>query len=99
MKKGYKAKHEAVIALSAAAHNPAKTMELSAAQAQDFLMGRDIATSTFDQPTQQQLAIMPQGEMLVSYHKVVLGVVKHLGHRLKNNLPRDLVRDNVNLCL
>ncbi|RPA61677.1 16S rRNA (cytosine(1407)-C(5))-methyltransferase RsmF [Shewanella frigidimarina] len=99
MKKGYKAKHEAVIALSAAAHNPAKTMELSAAQTQDFLMGRDIATSTFDQPTQQQLAIMPQGEMLVSYHKVVLGVVKHLGHRLKNNLPRDLVRDNVNLCL
>ncbi|WP_352340185.1 hypothetical protein, partial [Psychrobacter sp. 16-MNA-CIBAN-0192] len=43
MKKGYKAKHEAVIALSAAAHNPAKTMELSAAQAQGFLMGRDIA--------------------------------------------------------
>ena len=68
-------------------------------QAQGFLMGRDIATSTFDQPTQQQLAIMPQGEMLVSYHKVVLGVVKHLGHRLKNNLPRDLVRDNVNLYL
>ncbi|PKG77317.1 16S rRNA (cytosine(1407)-C(5))-methyltransferase RsmF [Shewanella sp. Actino-trap-3] len=99
MKKGYKAKHEAVIALSAAAHNPAKTMELSAPQAQDYLMGRDITTTTFDQPTQQHLAIMPRGEMLVSYHKVVLGVVKHLGHRLKNNLPRELVRDRVNVSL
>jgi 16S rRNA (cytosine1407-C5)-methyltransferase len=98
MKKGYKAKHEAVIALSAV-HNPSKTIELNAPQAQDYLMGRDIATTTFDPPTQQQLAIMPQGEMLVSYHKVVLGVVKHLGHRLKNNLPRELVRDNVNLSL
>ncbi|QDE31485.1 MULTISPECIES: 16S rRNA (cytosine(1407)-C(5))-methyltransferase RsmF [Shewanella] len=98
MKKGYKAKHEAIIALSTASGAP-RTIELKAAQAQDFLMGRDIATQSFEEAAQQYLAKLAQGEMLVSYHGVVLGVVKHLGHRLKNNLPRDLVRDKVNLSL
>ncbi|GGB49238.1 16S rRNA (cytosine(1407)-C(5))-methyltransferase RsmF [Shewanella inventionis] len=98
MKKGFKAKHEAIIALTSTTHTH-RTIELVASQAQDFLMGRDIDTQSFDDISQQALAIMPQGEMLVSYHGAVLGVVKHLGHRLKNNLPRDLVRDKVNLSL
>ena len=58
-----------------------------------------LAEAGFDDAIQQRLAITTQGEMLVSYHHAVLGVVKHLGHRLKNNLPRELVRDNVNLSL
>lgn len=99
MKKGYKAKHEAIIALSSSAQYAPRTVALSAPQAQDFLMGRDIATDSFNDALQQQLAITAHGEMLVSYHDVVLGVVKHLGHRLKNNLPRELVRDKVNLTL
>jgi len=99
MKKGYKAKHEAIIALSASTYDAPRTIELTASQAKDFLMGRDIASNSFDDAIQQRLAITTQGEMLVSYHQAVLGVVKHLGHRLKNNLPRELVRDNVNLSL
>jgi 16S rRNA (cytosine1407-C5)-methyltransferase len=99
MKKGYKAKHEAIIALSSSASRGPRTVALSSSQAQDFLMGRDIATNSFNDGLQQQLANTAHGEMLVSYHNVVLGVVKHLGHRLKNNLPRELVRDKVNLSL
>jgi 16S rRNA (cytosine1407-C5)-methyltransferase len=98
LKKGYKAKHEAIIAL-ASTSDAARTIELTPEQAQDFLMGRDIATQTFNEPLQDYLADLAQGEMLVSYHNIVLGVVKHLGHRLKNNLPRELVRDKVNLSL
>ncbi|AZG73057.1 16S rRNA (cytosine(1407)-C(5))-methyltransferase RsmF [Shewanella livingstonensis] len=99
MKKGYKAKHEAIIALSVSTVDAPRTIELTAPQAKDFLMGRDIAINSFDDTAQQRLAVTTQGEMLVSYHHVVLGVVKHLGHRLKNNLPRELVRDNVNISL
>ncbi|GGP51001.1 ribosomal RNA small subunit methyltransferase F [Shewanella algicola] len=99
LKKGYKAKHEAIIALSADASRNPRCIELSDTQAQDYLKGRDIASNSFSAAVQEQLTEMAQGEMLVSYHNVVIGVVKHLGHRLKNNLPRDLVRDNVNLSL
>ena len=60
-------------------------------------MGRDIETTSFSVENQQWLSQHPQGEMLVSHHQSVLGVVKHLGHRLKNNLPRELVRDNVTI--
>jgi len=99
LKKGFKAKHEAIIALSLPLKKHSKSIKLNASQAKDFLMGRDIALTSFEPSTQQQLGLMAQGEMLVSYHDVVLGVVKHLGHRLKNSLPRELVRDNVNLSL
>ena len=81
LKKGFKVKHEAVLALASP-----NTIELSDDEAQIFLMGRDI---TLNQK------VKPQGETIVSYAGVSLGVVKHLGNKLKNNLPRDLVKDKI----
>ncbi|ABE55328.1 NOL1/NOP2/sun family putative RNA methylase [Shewanella denitrificans OS217] len=115
LKKGFKIKHEAVIALGAKlgtnANNNSNTnpnnnantnpnnnsntnprcIPLNQAQAEQFLMGRDIDTASFD----GKLDLTPKGEMMVSYHGAAIGVVKHLGHRLKNSLPRELVRDNL----
>ncbi|QIR14721.1 16S rRNA (cytosine(1407)-C(5))-methyltransferase RsmF [Shewanella aestuarii] len=97
LKKGFKVKHEAIIALVKNTKQHTNAIELDATQAQHFLMGRDIETTSFSAQQQAWLATHPQGEMIVSYHQRPLGVVKHLGHRLKNNLPRDLVRDKVSL--
>ncbi|GIU36693.1 ribosomal RNA small subunit methyltransferase F [Shewanella schlegeliana] len=83
LKKGYKVRHEAVLALS----SPTR-FELNDEQAKDFLMGRDISL---------QERVKPQGEVIVSYANNPLGVAKHLGNKLKNNLPRDLVKDKIAL--
>jgi 16S rRNA (cytosine1407-C5)-methyltransferase len=95
LKKGFKIKHEAIIALGAKlGTNPItnpRCIPLNQAQTEQFLMGRDIDTASFE----GQLDLTPKGEMMVSYHGAAIGVVKHLGHRLKNNLPRELVRDNL----
>ncbi|WP_076536279.1 16S rRNA (cytosine(1407)-C(5))-methyltransferase RsmF [Shewanella sp. UCD-KL21] len=90
MKKGFKVKHEAIIGLSRYINSDDKIIELDAQQAKDFLMGRDIATDSFS-----DLDLTPKGEMIVTHHSSPLGVVKHLGHRLKNNLPRELVKDKI----
>ncbi|MGS0689084.1 16S rRNA (cytosine(1407)-C(5))-methyltransferase RsmF [Shewanella sp. 0m-8] len=83
LKKGYKVRHEAVLALS----SPTR-FELSDEQAKEFLMGRDISLAE---------KVKPQGEVIVSYAGNPLGVAKHLGNKLKNNLPRDLVKDKIAL--
>ncbi|ACA86270.1 16S rRNA (cytosine(1407)-C(5))-methyltransferase RsmF [Shewanella woodyi] len=82
LKKGFKVRHEAIMALSDK-HN---AIELNESQAIEYLMGRDI-------PLQD--GGKPQGEVILTYHHCALGVAKHLGKRLKNNLPRELVRDKV----
>lgn len=92
MKKGFKVKHEAIIALANDLTQNPHAIALSKQQAQQFLMGRDIDTQEFE----GAISTAPQGEMIASYLGCPLGVVKHLGHRLKNNLPRELVRDKVN---
>lgn len=81
LKKGFKVKHEAISALTTPT-----SVSLTDEEAQTFLMGRDIALIE---------KIQPQGETIVSYAGCSLGVVKHLGNKLKNNLPRDLVRDKI----
>ncbi len=35
-----------------------------------------------------------KGEVLLSYRGNVLGLGKALNNRIKNNLPRELIRDN-----
>ena len=84
-KQGFKARHEAIVAFGKASD---KAWELSEIDAKHYLMGRDIPLS---EPTQ------PMGEVIVCFGKSPLGVAKHLGSRLKNSLPRDLVRDKVNV--
>ncbi|MCL1048079.1 16S rRNA (cytosine(1407)-C(5))-methyltransferase RsmF [Shewanella abyssi] len=81
LKKGFKVKHEAISALKTPV-----SVTLTDEEAQTFLMGRDI-------PLTEKTT--PQGETIVSYAGCSLGVVKHLGNKLKNNLPRDLVKDKI----
>ncbi|MEI6859218.1 MAG: 16S rRNA (cytosine(1407)-C(5))-methyltransferase RsmF [Shewanella sp.] len=82
LKHGIKAQHQAILALSAQAN----MVELSQAQATEYLMGRDIPL---------EAGLKPLGEVIVSYHNSPLGLAKHLGKRLKNSLPRELVRDKI----
>ncbi|ASJ97148.1 16S rRNA (cytosine(1407)-C(5))-methyltransferase RsmF [Shewanella marisflavi] len=82
LKKGFKPRHEALMALA----NNTQGIPLDEVQAIQYLMGRDITLANKEKP---------QGEQLVSYHGAHLGLVKHLGNKLKNSLPRDLVRDKI----
>lgn len=86
-KHGFKVRHEAIIALAGKQlSSVAKTINVSDAEAKEYLMGRDIPlTST----------TKAQGEVIVCYGNAPLGMAKHLGNKLKNNLPRDLVKDKV----
>ncbi|MCU8003900.1 MULTISPECIES: 16S rRNA (cytosine(1407)-C(5))-methyltransferase RsmF [unclassified Shewanella] len=86
-KHGFKVRHEAIIALAGKQLSPtAKTVDVSDVEAKEYLMGRDIALNT---------AVKAQGEVIVCYGGAPLGMAKHLGNKLKNNLPRDLVKDKV----
>ncbi|BAJ02539.1 16S rRNA (cytosine(1407)-C(5))-methyltransferase RsmF [Shewanella violacea] len=82
LKHGLKAQHQAILAFGAGA----SMIELSQAQATEYLMGRDIPL---------EAGHKPRGEVIVSYHNSPLGLAKHLGKRLKNSLPRELVRDKI----
>lgn len=81
--KGYRWQHEAIMAF-ASCPNPAQ-FELNRQQAAQWFRGQDIFPS-----------VPPQGNMvLVSYQQQPLGLAKCIGARIKNSLPRDLVRDGV----
>lgn len=78
--KGYRWQHEAIIALSIP---NAATIELTALQAAEWYRGRDIY---FDHA-------LEKGEFLLSYQHRIIGLAKVVNQRLKNSLPRELVRD------
>jgi len=59
-------------------------VELDAANAREFMMGRDVW------PEQDA----GTGEVIVRYQGHPLGMGKWVGSRIKNALPRELVRDN-----
>lgn len=79
--KGFRWQHEAAIALAGTggkAH-----FELDAALAQEWYHGRDLYPE-----------LPPAGdECIVTYQGQPLGIAKRIGSRIKNNLPRELVRD------
>ena len=79
--KGFRWQHEAAIALAGTGGKP--HFELDAALAQEWYHGRDLYP---EQP--------PAGdECIVTYQGQPLGIAKRIGSRIKNNLPRELVRD------
>lgn len=81
--KGLRWQHEAVVALASASGE--YTWPLTMQQAQEWFRGRDIW------PEQ-----MPaHSDIIVTYQNAVLGLAKKVGARLKNNYPRELVRDGV----
>lgn len=79
--KGYRWQHEAVIALAAA--DGKQRFELDATLAQEWYHGRDLYP---DSPPLTD-------ECIVTYQQQPLGIAKRIGSRIKNNLPRELVRD------
>lgn len=80
-KKGYRWQHEAVMAL--ATGKESITVSLSIEEAREWYMGRDIRPQE----------VSGSGEVIVKYNGDVIGLGKWVGNRIKNGLPRELVRD------
>jgi len=80
-KKGYRWQHEAVMAL-ATGKEPV-TINLSVEEAREWYMGRDIRPEL----------VSGKGEVIIKLDQDVIGLGKWVGNRIKNGLPRELVRD------
>ncbi len=65
-------------------------IELDRDQLQSYLQGRDIELSS----SQLSQIISNKGEYLLCFSKQPLGLGKRVANKIKNNLPRALVRDN-----
>ena len=78
--KGYRWHYEAVTALARPNTNH---LALTAEQAAEWYRGRDIYPE----------AMSVKGECLVSYQGQIIGLAKVVNTRLKNSLPRELVRN------
>ncbi len=81
-KKGYRWQHEAIMALATGSEKVA--IALSSEQAKEWFMGRDIRPED----------LSGKGEVIVTYRDYPIGIGKWVGNRIKNGLPRELVRDN-----
>ncbi|MEZ9974977.1 16S rRNA (cytosine(1407)-C(5))-methyltransferase RsmF [Vibrio breoganii] len=81
-KKGYRWQHQGVVAMSQ--HNEDNAVDLSIDDAREWYMGRDVRPEV---PSSK-------GEVLVRYDGVTIGIGKWVGNRIKNGLPREMVRDN-----
>lgn len=79
-KKGYKWQHQVATALTSA---DADSVALSVEDAREWFMGRDVRPE----------GLSGKGEVLVSYNGFIIGLGKWVGNRVKNGLPRELVRD------
>lgn len=80
-KKGYRWQHQ--VATTLASGNEPQCVQLSIEDAREWYMGRDV------RPQGQS----GQGEVIVCYGNDVIGLGKWVGNRVKNGLPRELVRD------
>lgn len=80
-KKGYRWQHEAIMTLATGQEKTA--VALDAAQAKEWFMGRDIRPED----------LSGKGEVIVTYRDYPIGIGKWVGNRIKNGLPRELVRD------
>ncbi|MDG3088084.1 16S rRNA (cytosine(1407)-C(5))-methyltransferase RsmF [Vibrio hannami] len=80
-KKGYRWQHEAIMAL--ATGDEKNSFEFSIDQAREWFMGRDVRPED----------VTGKGEVIITHSGVVIGLGKWVGNRIKNGLPRELVRD------
>lgn len=87
--KGYNLEHQAAISFGSQFNQ--EKLELSAEQAQGFYLGKDIYS-------ENSLANF-QSEIILTYQNQPIGVGKKVSNRIKNKLPRDLVRDSSFYCL
>jgi 16S rRNA (cytosine1407-C5)-methyltransferase len=81
-KGGFKTQHEFVTAFANQATK--NIIELNAPQAKEYYQGKDIRGIETNGAS---------GEVLVSYRGQIVGLGKALNNRLKNNLPREMIRD------
>ncbi|MFA0442196.1 16S rRNA (cytosine(1407)-C(5))-methyltransferase RsmF [Vibrio sp. 10N.286.49.C2] len=79
-KKGYRWQHQVATCL---ANSSSQTIAVNKSDAREWYMGRDIRPE----------GLSGTGETFVSYHGIVIGLGKWVGNRIKNGLPRELVRD------
>ncbi|MGD8111822.1 16S rRNA (cytosine(1407)-C(5))-methyltransferase RsmF [Vibrio sp. TRT 17S01] len=80
-KKGYRWQHQ--VATTLATGDEPCAIALSVDEAREWYMGRDL------RPEQQS----GKGEVIVKLGNDVIGLGKWVGNRVKNGLPRELVRD------
>ncbi len=80
-KKGYRWQHQ--VATTLATGKEACCVVLSTDDAREWFMGRDV------RPQDQN----GKGEVIVRYGNDVIGLGKWVGNKVKNGLPRELVRD------
>lgn len=71
------------MATTLATGNEANVVELSIEDAREWFMGRDVRPEN----------LSGKGEVLVKYNGAIIGLGKWVGNRVKNGLPRELVRD------
>ena len=80
-KKGYRWQHQVATALATGKEQ--MCVALCVEDAREWYMGRDV----------RPVGLSGQGEVLVTYDNDVIGLGKWVGNRIKNGLPRELVRD------
>ncbi|WP_100752342.1 16S rRNA (cytosine(1407)-C(5))-methyltransferase RsmF [Vibrio salilacus] len=80
-KKGYRWQHQVATALATGKEQ--MCVALCVEDAREWYMGRDVRPE----------GMSGQGEVLVTYDNDVIGLGKWVGNRIKNGLPRELVRD------
>ncbi len=79
-KNGFKWQHQ--VATSVATGKEDKCLDIDVEQAREWFMGRDIRPNGSG-----------KGSVLVRYDGFIIGLGKWVGNRIKNGLPRELVRD------
>lgn len=82
-KKGFRWQHQVATSL-VQADNTYK-LNISTDNAREWFMGRDIRPETAP----------GKGEVIVCFDNAVIGLGKWVGNRIKNGLPRELVRDKI----
>ncbi|WP_237484451.1 16S rRNA (cytosine(1407)-C(5))-methyltransferase RsmF [Vibrio hippocampi] len=98
-KKGYRWQHQVATALASnpdalASDQVPQSVELTTADAREWFMGRDVRPEIIhSETTHPQTTNSGKGEVLVSYRGFIIGLGKWVGNRVKNGLPRELVRD------
>ncbi len=84
-KHGYKWQHEGITSIYK--KQDAASMNISEESTLDWYMGRDIRLEYENR----------KGEIVVCYRNAPIGIGKWLGNKIKNNLPRELVRDGLQI--
>ncbi|PMJ91999.1 16S rRNA (cytosine(1407)-C(5))-methyltransferase RsmF [Vibrio sp. 10N.261.55.A7] len=80
-KNGYRWQHQ--VATTLALGTEEKSVALSIDEAREWFMGRDVRPN----------ATPDKGEVIVKFSNDVIGLGKWVGNRVKNGLPRELVKD------